>query len=82
MTVTIELPPEIEAGLAAQAAARGIPLPEYLRHVLEGQLPSERKPMTPRERAEAWRRGTETLPRTRPLPDEAVSRETIYDTRS
>jgi hypothetical protein len=81
MTVTIELPPEIEAGLAAQAAAQGISLQEYLRHVLEGQVPSWRKPMTPRERAALWRQGTATLPRTPPLPDKALSRESIYDTR-
>ena len=81
MTVTIELPPEIEAGLTAQAAAQGISLQQYLRHVLEGQVPPKGQPMTPAERASLWRQGTANLPRTPPLSDHAVSRETIYDPR-
>jgi hypothetical protein len=32
--VTIDLPPDIEADLAAQAAARGLPLAEHLRRLL------------------------------------------------
>jgi hypothetical protein len=31
MTVTIELPPEIEAGLLAQAKAEGLPLSQYVQ---------------------------------------------------
>jgi hypothetical protein len=31
MTITIEMPPEIEAGLVAEAEARGITLDEYLQ---------------------------------------------------
>lgn len=81
MTVTVELSPETETGLAARAAAQGMSLQQYLRHVLEGQVPTDRKPMTPRERAALWRQSATGLPRTRPLPDQAVSRETIYSTR-
>jgi hypothetical protein len=82
MTVTIELPPGIEATFSAQAAAQGMSLQEYLRHVLlQTQVAVDRKPITPRERAELWRRGAANLPRTSPLPDEAISREAIYETR-
>jgi hypothetical protein len=81
MEVTIELSPEVESGLSAQAAVQGISLQQYLRRVLEGQLFSERKLMTPRERAAFWRQSVIGLPRTPPLPDRAMSRETIYDTR-
>jgi hypothetical protein len=81
MTVTIELSPEIEASLAAQAAVQGISLQQYLQHLLEEQVPSRGKPMTPGERAALWRQSTASLPRTPPLSDQAVSRETIYDTR-
>jgi hypothetical protein len=80
MTVTIELPPEIEASLAAQAAAQGISLQQYLRHLLEEQVP-QGKPVTPAERAAFWRQSTTGLPRTPPLPDDAISRDTLYDTR-
>ncbi len=35
MTLTIELTPELEARLAAQARAAGKPLPEYVQNALE-----------------------------------------------
>ena len=81
MTITLELPPEIEASLPAQAAAQGISLREYLRHLLEGQARSPESPLTPGERAALWRQSTAGLPRTQPLSDRAISRETIYDAR-
>jgi len=77
----IELSPEIEASLSAQAAAQGISLQDYLRRMLEEQVPSGRKPMAPAERAALWRQSTAGLPRTPPLSDEAVSRENLYGTR-
>ncbi len=82
MSVTIELPPEIEAGLAAQAAARGLSLDRYLRQLLEGQAPAGRRtPLTPAQRAAFWRDSASALPRTPPLTDDAISRESIYRDR-
>ena len=81
MTIKIELPPEIEASLSAQAAAQGVSLQEYLRRMLEEQVPSTRKPITLAERAALWRQSTAGLPGTTPLSDAAVSRENLYDTR-
>ncbi len=82
MSVTIDLPPEIEAGLAAQAAAQGVSLSEYLVHLLEEQVAlGTPSPMSPAERAEAWREAARGLPHTPPLSDEAISRESIYDSR-
>jgi hypothetical protein len=49
--------------------------------MLEERFPSGRKPMTPAERAALWRQSAAGLPRTPPLPDEAVTRENLYDTR-
>ncbi len=47
MTVTLELKPEIEAGLVAQAHARGLSLEAYLEQVLQSAVapnrPEERK---------------------------------------
>jgi hypothetical protein len=68
MSVTIDLPPEIEASLAAQAAARGVPLAEYLRHLLAEQADAAmakgtRK--TSEERAKLWR-DVSGLPETKP----------------
>lgn len=82
MSVTIELPPEIEAGLAALAAARGISLPEYLRHLFEEQVyAGTGRLLSPAERAAAWREAVKGLPDTPPLSDEAISRESIYSAR-
>lgn len=38
MTLTIELPSEIEAGLIARAQARGLPLEQYVRRFLVEQF--------------------------------------------
>ncbi|MGH7072075.1 MAG: hypothetical protein ACREFO_18980 [Acetobacteraceae bacterium] len=82
MSVKVELPPEIEANLAAQASAQGIPLPEYLRHLLEERASvSAGNPLSPEERATAWRQSVRDLPDTRPLSDAAISRESIYTAR-
>jgi len=79
MTVTIELPPEIEAGLLAQAKAEGLPLPIYVQRLLREQFPAGGTAiMTPAERATAWRESVIGLPHTPPLSDEAISRESIY----
>jgi hypothetical protein len=82
MSVTIDLPPEIEANLAAQAAARGVPLAEHLRHLLAAQAgPGKATPKTPAERARFWRESAKGVPDTQPLSDEAISRESIYAER-
>jgi hypothetical protein len=81
MSVTIDLPPEIEANLAAQAAARGVPLAEHLRRLLAEQADvSKAAPKTPDERVKLWR-DVSGLPDTKPLSDEAISRESIYSER-
>jgi hypothetical protein len=38
MTVTIELAPDIEAGLVALAKAQGLGLPQYVERVLKDQI--------------------------------------------
>ncbi len=81
MSVTIDLPPDIEASLAAQAAARGMPLADHLRHLIEEQAGAPRPaPKTPEERVKLWR-DVSGLPDTKPLSDEAISRESIYAER-
>ena len=82
MTIKIELPPEIEASLAALAAEQGMALPDYLRHLLEEQIPSRKAAsLSPAERARKWRESAKGLPYTPPLSDEAISRESFYDAR-
>jgi len=81
MSVTIDLPPDTEAELAAQAAARGVPLAEHLCHLLAEQAgASKARRKTPEERIRLWR-DVSGLPDTKPLSDEAISRESIYAER-
>ena len=82
MTVTIELPPGMEACLVAQAQAQGLPLPEYLQHLLREQIPAlDCGAGSPEDRAAAWREAVKGLPHTPPLSAEAISRESIYGDR-
>jgi len=85
MTVTVELRPEIEASLAALAAEQGISLEQYVSRLLEGQVPGtsppDSTPLSPAERATAWRDAAKGLPHMPPLSDDAISRESIYDVR-
>jgi hypothetical protein len=83
MTVTLNLKPELEAGLFAQAQASGMTLEEYLVSVVEGAvLQTMQKPLSAEERAaafEAWSAGNRPTP---PLSDYAVSREGMYEGRT
>jgi hypothetical protein len=82
MTVTIDLPPELEERLTAQAQSQGLALREYLRNVLL-EMPLERKAasLSHAERAAAWREGAKGLPHATPLSDAAISRESLYAER-
>ena len=82
MTVTIDLKPEMEASLSALAAAQGVGLAKLVEQMLESQLPKAAPaPMSAAERAAAWRAPVPGRPTPPPLPDEAISRESIYDAR-
>lgn len=82
MTVTIDLPPEVEAGLEAQAHAEGLALPQYLARLFREQFSvREASCLSPAELATAWRESVKDLPRTPPVSDEAISRDNIYGDR-
>jgi len=80
MTVTLNLKPEIEAGLLARAQESGLTVEAFVLAVLEGAiLPTMPKTVSSKERAtafEAWSAGHRV---TQPLSDHAVSRDAIYD---
>jgi hypothetical protein len=82
MTLTLELPPDLEAGLVAHARAEGLSPELFVQHLLRDQvsvpLPDE---MTPAQRAQAWLDSVIGLPWTPPLSDEAISRESMYGDR-
>jgi hypothetical protein len=82
MTVTLNLKPEVEAGLTAQAQASGMTVEEYVLSMVEGAvLPPSPMALSPEERAaafEAWSVGHRSTP---PLSEYAVSREAMYEGR-
>jgi len=82
MTVTLNLKPELEAGLLARARASGMTVEEYLLSMVEGAvLPMTQKILSAEERAaafEAWSAGHRPTPA---LSDYAVSRAGMYEGR-
>jgi len=79
MTVRLELKPDIEANLAAQARARGIPLDAYLQGVIEDLArPDSARPASLQD-LEATLDVLAEMGRNLPhLPSSAFSRESIY----
>jgi len=78
----IELRPEIEAELAAQAQRKGVPVIQYVQRILEQHVPGLplESAMTPEQRAKAFDDWADSFPYRRgtPLSDDAISRESLY----
>ena len=80
MAITVDLPPDLEAQLLAEANAKGIPLSEVVKAYLIRRpvQPSEPVQMSPEEWEKAWDELLDSLPDIPTLPDDAISRESIY----
>ncbi len=84
MTVTLDLPPDVEQAYLAEASARGVPVEVLVREVLLAhEPPLVAAEMTPEEwvrEFKAWTRShsADNLPM---LSDEAISRDSIYGDR-
>jgi hypothetical protein len=86
MTITLELPPEAEANLVAQAKARGLSLDAFVKTVISNQAaaaasvkPLETLPLQGEELDRAFEEMADMVPNGTPvLSDEALSRESIY----
>jgi hypothetical protein len=81
MTVTVEIKPEVQAELAAQAAARGMDVAAYLATILEqaAQPASlELKNRSLEEFEKTLDRIAQFSHKIPVLPDEAFSRESLY----
>jgi hypothetical protein len=92
MTLTIELPPDVEAGLVAQAQADGVAVSEYVQNLVRGQITARMSASaTPRPAyelsPEEWVRKFDEWTRSHAelnlplLSDEDISRESIYGDR-
>lgn len=85
MTVTLELRPEVEEQLEAQASESGLSVKDYLEKRVEEML-SDSEPQlakTPQERVRLWNEwlSSHDYIQAPPLSDEAISRESIYAER-
>jgi hypothetical protein len=84
MTVTLDLPPQVEQAYLAEAHARGLPLDALVREVLVAARPAvSAAKLSPEEwvrQFDAWvqSHAGDDLPL---LSDEAISRESIYGDR-
>jgi hypothetical protein len=86
ISITLELSPNIEARLIAQASARSMSVEELLKVTINSLLTASEQSsstvLSPQERAEKfvnWARSHSI--KTPPLSDEAMSRESIYRER-
>jgi hypothetical protein len=80
MTVTLDLPPELEATFGAQARARGVPIDTFLVEYLIQHAPLMQPPkLSPDQWDQAFDELSALIPdNVPPLSDEALSRESIY----
>jgi len=80
MTITLELPPDLEARLVAEAKAKGVPVGELVKAYLY-HAPPERNPkhLTAEEVDRGLEEAADLMPEgIPPLSDHAMSRESIY----
>jgi hypothetical protein len=79
MTVRLELKPDVEANLAAQARARGVPLDAYLQSVIEDLARADAARPASFKEIEAILDALAEMGRDLPhLLSPAFSRESIY----
>jgi hypothetical protein len=83
MTVTLNLKPEVESGLLAQAEGTGMSLEEYLLSMLEGViLPAMPRIPSPEQRAAASAIAPPLPCRTTPSAAKPYMKAAIADARS
>ena len=85
MTVTLELKPEVEERIVAEAKARGLSVEDYIQQELESKLgtPAPQEPLPYEEwlrMLDEWLHSHDYI-KAPPLSDEAISRESIYRER-
>jgi hypothetical protein len=85
MAVTLELKPEVEERIVAEAKARGLSVENYILNVLEKETTNDEASFAVTATPEEWERALKDWIRNFPqhprLSDEAISRESIYRER-
>ena len=77
MTITLEIKPEMQAGLLALAQGSGMSLDQYIFRMVENSVRAH-SPLSPQERAARWVESAKLFPDTPPLSDADIGRESIY----
>lgn len=87
MTITLDLKPEVEAGLTAKAQAAGLSLAQFLSRELEAIAPATpaQSPETPAAGSDQWEKEfdewLDSFPQHPVLNEEAFRRENWYSDR-
>lgn len=83
MTVTLNLKPELEAGVLAQAQAASLSVEAYLEKVVEERLgvSMAKHRLSAHEWTRQFEEWANSFPEAPPIPDEALSRENLYPDR-
>jgi hypothetical protein len=83
MTVTLNLPPDVEQAFLAEAQSKGVPLDKLIGDLLLAHKPIPVAPeMSPEEWVREFKDWVHSHSRKTPLlSDEAISREFIYRER-
>ena len=82
MTIQVEVSPEVEARLAANAAAQGLAIEDYASKILSASIPIRPqgtgilRPGDVDRMTEELTRGSENLP---VLPPDATERQSFYE---
>jgi hypothetical protein len=80
VTLTIDIPTEIEDRLTSQARAQGLEISQYVELLLRDQVQLRANlALSAAEREREWRESIRNLPQTPLLSDAAISRESIYN---
>ncbi len=79
VTITLELPPDLEARFVAEAKAQGVPIGEIIKNCLVHHAPPVRKELSAEEVDRGLEEAADLIPEgIPPLSDKAMSRESIY----
>jgi hypothetical protein len=80
MTITLKLPPDLEARLVAEAKEQGLPVDEIVKAYLYHLRPTEpRTHLSAKEVDQGFEEAADFIPEgVPPLSNEAMSRENIY----
>jgi hypothetical protein len=77
--MSLNLSPDIEARLLALAQSSGVPVEDFLLHVVEEKTAHALAlRLNPQQWAEQFGAWADSFPEGTPLPDEALSRENLY----